>query len=570
MGNLASKGNNVEKCLSRRPSSRFVYRLLLYTAIGILLPGCGVPGPRKPDGTFNLDFSRIDAKEANGAVVFFVDGVNPFIFEEMLQAGELPAIQTFFVDRGLFVPRAVCNIPSVTLANETSLVTGLHPGHHGITGINWFDRNQLIWRDYETIAQKNTLDGDYAAPTVYERFPDRTTFSMFFQAHRGVTKFIENWTSAGPPFFFGWYEFVDRLTLSRFDILIDVAEKRREFPAITVAYLLAPDFRAYDSGVESRQYREALRHTDLQIGRVLEDLKNAGLLDKLHIAFVSDHSLTEVTRHFHLAEFLRRDVGLNVASERLWENASFRTRLNVYQRYAAVLCGSGDRYWAVYLRRPIREADRITGFEPWPIRPDAADLGDYPSGTGTVDLPSRLAAQEAVDAVAYSVGPNAVRVARKTGQVEFRQDSGQGGPVRYEVVSGTDPLGWTSKVPPNMLDGSPHPVRAWLDATIDTDFPGLPAQIVAYFRARRAGDLAVFAAPGWDFYVRNRAGHGGLRPEDMCVPMLLAGPGVPHTRIRAAQTVDLVPTLLQLLNRPIPPDLDGKPLVEVPLRKAEG
>jgi len=549
------------KLVLRPAVSRLLYRLLLCLAVGALLPGCGVPGPQGPADTFNLDFRRIDANKTDGAIIFFVDGVNPFIFQDMLQAGELPAIQKHFVDRGLYAPRAVANIPSVTLANETSLVTGLYPGHHGITGINWFDRNRLLWRDYETIAQKNTLDNDYTAATIYECFPDRTTVCMFFQAHRGATKFIENWTSAGPPFFFGWYEFVDRLTLSRFNILIDVARKRREFPAITIAYLLAPDFRAYQSGVDSKSYRDALRHTDRQIGRVLQDLKKADLLEKLHLALVSDHGLTEVTRHFHLEKFLRQNVGLDIAAERLWENTSFRRRLDVYRKHSAVLYGSGDRYWAVCLRRPIRREDGVTGFEPWLARPRPEDLEHYPTRKGLVDLPSVLADQEAVDAVAYAVAPNCVRLVRKGGQVEFRQDAGPGGPISYHVISGNDPLGWRGKLASDLLAGKPHPPRAWLEATADTRFPGLPAQMVAYFRARRAGDLAVFAAPGWDFHVRNRAGHGGLRPEDMLVPLLLAGPGVPHRQIDAAQTVDLMPTLLHLLGRPIPPGLDGQSLV---------
>ena len=76
-------------------------------------------------------------------------------------------------------------------------------------------------------------------------------------------------------------------------------------------------------------------------------------------------------------------------------------------------------------------------------------------------------------------------------------------------------------------------------------------------------DIALFAAPGWDFGKVNHSGHGGLRPSDMLVPMLLAGPGVPQKRIDVAQIVDLVPTLLYLLGRLVPHDLDGVVLEEV-------
>jgi len=96
---------------------------------------------------------------------------------------------------------------------------------------------------------------------------------------------------------------------------------------------------------------------------------------------------------------------------------------------------------------------------------------------------------------------------------------------------------------------------------------------LAYFRAPRAGDLAIFASPGWDFLSPNRAGHGGLRAyDDMHVPLLLAGPGVPHKTIPAARTVDLVPTLLQLLKtdnpghavKNSPQKFDGQSLIQTP------
>ena len=540
---------------------RAVARTVLALAAACwLLPGCGVPGPDGPADSYGLDFTIPDAACLRGAIVFLVDGVNADLFQEMLDAGQLPNFKTYFVDRGLYVPRAVANLPSVTLANETSVVTGLLPGHHGVTGVNWFDRNQLVWRDYDTIAQKNTLDGDYTAKTIYEHFPDATTVSMFFQPHRGVTKFIENWTSAGPPFFFGWYEFVDRLTLSRFDLVMDMARRRRRFPAVTVTYMLAPDFLAYKYGVHSSEYRRALRHTDRQIGRVLGDLQRAGMIDEVIIAMTSDHSLGDVGEHFPIARFLDEQIGLEVAPRHLWERTPFERRLDYYQRFSTVLYGSGDRYWAMCLRRPIRREGKVAGLEPWPVRPAAQDLAAYPTRHGTVDLLAALTQVEAVDAVAYAVAANRVRVRKGDGEVEFRQDDGPGHPISYHVISGRDPLAWQGNVPSEMLAGTPTPPRTWLAATARTHYPDLPAQVLAYFRARRAGDIALFAKPGWDFHTRNRAGHGGLRPSDMHVPFLLAGPGVPRQRGEIARTVDLMPTLLALLGRRIPPGLDGKNL----------
>ncbi|HUS47341.1 MAG TPA: alkaline phosphatase family protein [Phycisphaerae bacterium] len=544
-------------------------------AVALTSTGCSVPGPGGADDTFGLDLPTPAGTKVRGAVVFIVDGLNAAIFQEMLEAGELPAVRKYFADRGLYAPRAAANVPSVTLANLTSIATGQFPGHHGVTGINWFDRNSLIWRDYATIAQKNTLDGDYIAATVFEQFPDQPTFSVFFQPHRGATKFVENWTSAGPPYFFGWYEFVDRLTLWRLNMVADVARKTRRWPAVTVVYLLAPNFRAYEHGIASRQYREAMKHTDRQIGRVLGDFEKAGLLDNLVIALTSDHGQTAIRKHFSVERLLRERGGLKVAPAHLWEQTPFETRLDYYGRYSCVLYGSGDRYTAICLRKPAGEKDgEGPQFEPWFCRPSAADLKAYPSGASriealfssanvkaAVDLPNMLLENEAVDAVTYAVAPNRVRVARRGGEVEFRQDGGRGMPISYHVVAGQDPMGWEGKVPQDALSGKTLGERDWLRMTVGTRHPDLPAQILAYFRAHRAADIAVFAADGWNFNNWRRGGHGGLSPGDMHVPVLLAGPGVPKGRVEAVRTVDLLPTLLGLLGRPIPADLDGKPLV---------
>ncbi len=527
--------------------------------LALILPigGCLVPGPRGNADSFGLDLSMPPGTLTRGAIVFVVGGVNAEVFDQMLQAGELPAIRKYFVDRGVYAPRTIGNIPSVSLAGLTSIATGQFPGHHGIIGNNWFDRRERIWRNYETVAQRNRLDGDYTARTIFEQFPHLFSCSVFFQAHRGAKKFFENWPSAGLPFFFRQYEYVDRLALYRLGDLAALARKERQWPAVTVCYLLAADFRAYQHGVGSAQYREALKHTDYQIGRVLGDLKRADLLDKLVIALVSDHGMTEVTRHFPIASFLSKEVGLDMTTRRLWEDTRNSWREDHYKRFQAVSCGTGHRYWALFLRKPIRKGGVTLTLAPWPVRPLPADLEAYPIGSGKTDLLSVLAGHEAVDAVAYAMGANCVRVRRKAGEVEFRQVAGRGREIIYRVISGTDPLGWKSKVQAEALNGKPMTQRWWAAATADTQFPHLPAQILAYFRAGRAPDIAVFAAPAWDFNSRDPSGPGGLRATDMHVPLMLAGPGVPHARLRLAGTVDLMPTLLKLLGRPLPPGLDG-------------
>jgi arylsulfatase A-like enzyme len=375
--------------------------------------------------------------------------------------------------------------------------------------------------------------------------------------------------SAAPAFAFGMYELVDRISLFRLNFFIDFARVRRELPAVTIVYMLAPDFRGYAGGFDSADYRQALRHTDRQIGRVLGDMQRAGMLDGMIIGLASDHGLGSVTKRFNLPRFLRNELGIDVARARLWEITPFEQRLATYQRHTAVVYGAGDRHRAIHLRKPI-EGKGVLAHASWLQRPSAEDLRAYPTRSGPeaflsvrgtlLDLPAALVAQDAIDAVAYAVAPDRVRLVLADGEVEFHQPAGRGGPISYRALRG-DPLGWDGAVAAELLDGQPHPIRQWLAGTIDTDFPGLPAGLIAYFRARRAGDLAVFAAEGWDFGTHLRAGHGGLRADEMLTPLLLAGPGVPVGRLDVAQAVDVMPTILTLLGADIPDDLDGRPLL---------
>jgi hypothetical protein len=539
-------------------------------ALAALAAGCAaIPDERARP--FPINFRLPDEALRNeplGAIVFFVDGVNATIFDEMLRDGRLPNLQKHLVARGFYTARCTAGVPSVTLANETSFVTGLFPGHHGITGNNWFDRNLVFWRNYEEIRQKNTLDDDYRAATIYERLPDATTFSLFFQPHRGATKFAENRISAGPPFFFGLYELVDRIALWRFDLVTEAARLQGEWPALVIAYQLAPDMEGYRHGVSSDAYRDAIQHADAHIGRILRGIEAAGFLDRLVLAFISDHGLTEVRRHQPMADFLRKKIGLAVRGETEVTHADFMERLRFYQDCSCVYYGGGDRYFALCLRKPKAGAggagDADAAFENWLARPSPEDLHAFPTRDGRrVDLIRTFRDEESVDALAYSAGPGRVRVATKRGTVELERPGERGTAIAYRAVEGADPLGYAAKVPPEMLAGRPFDAQAWLRATADTDYPDLVPQIVAYFEARRAGDIVLFAAPGWDFGRSLKAGHGGLGPEEMFVPLAMAGPGVPRGQPAAGpvRAVDVAPTLLALLGRPVPTDLDGRSLV---------
>ncbi|NLW87902.1 MAG: hypothetical protein GXY38_13630, partial [Planctomycetes bacterium] len=464
--------------------------------------GCGVPAAQGPADSYGLDFSLPPQvrQEARGVILFFVDGLNAEIFSEMLDNGELPAIKKYFVDRGAFAPRATASLPSSTLANQTSVVTGLMPARHDIIGTEWFDRDSLVFRNYNSIAQKNTVDGDHNSPTIYEQLDGKTTWALFFQSHRGASEFVENRMSGGVSYFFGWYEFVDRITLYRLKMAAHVARLRNEWPAFISIYMLGPDFRAYTKGIDHPLYREAIRHSDYQIGRVLGDMERAGLLDQLHIVLLSDHGMHRAPHHFMVEDYLEKGLGIGLARKKLWETTSFVKRAEYYQKFNAAVMVCGDGFASIYLRRPVRRNGIAVGFENWLSHSTIEDMQNYPAGEHlerTVDLPTQLLGHPAVDSLAYRCEDGAVRVRRCDGEAEFKVH--EGGLISYRLVSGNDPFGWNGHVPAEALLGPPMSGREWLAATSDTEYPDLPQQITTLFKRHRLGDLVLFAADGYDF-----------------------------------------------------------------------
>ena len=160
----------------------------------------------------------------------------------MLQAGELPAIKKYFVNRGLYAPRTVTCNPSITISCLISILTGQYSGHTGMTAPKGFDRGTLTCFDVETRFDKNKVDSLYTAATIYEQFPDRLSFALFCQPHRGATKFFENSLTAGPAIAFGMHNLIDRLSIYRFHQVSDIARLYHQFPAITTVYMLSGGF----------------------------------------------------------------------------------------------------------------------------------------------------------------------------------------------------------------------------------------------------------------------------------------------------------------------------------------
>ena len=88
-------------------------------------------------------------------VGFLFDGTNANVLYDMAARGEAPNVARLIEMGVAFGHGAMASLPTVTLANHTSIITGAHPGHHGIL-------QQRVVRPRDRRAGHHQLVGDVA------------------------------------------------------------------------------------------------------------------------------------------------------------------------------------------------------------------------------------------------------------------------------------------------------------------------------------------------------------------------------------------------------------------------
>lgn len=519
-------------------------------SVSAALSLAAIVGCAAPRRSMDVRGGRMQFPERS-AVIFFVDGLSRSVLDDMLADEQLPSIQQWFVERGVLVDGTVSSLPPLTYANATSILTGLLPGHHGILGHQWFDRYELLLRDYGSAATYRQVNEDIAAPTVYDILSDHFTVSVQNHTRRGVTVSIDHALVSGVNWLTHRFSDVDRRVGKCMDGIHALAERGARWPILLMNYFPGVDEIGHHFGPDSPQYRAAIRVADRAIGEVIAAHSKAGLLDRTYFVLLTDHGmvLTTPERSIALNDWLEQHFDWRLFSSRIDPNQSVRNLARL-EGYDAVVINSAWRMVSVHLPGPCG----------WPCRPTADALtrillasGDDPNGEGSlIDL-------DAVALACLPLGPDAVRVISKTGRVrverrvradrkEYRLIPDEP-PATDEISEANDPLAYVSDPRlASFVASGWHTSRDWLAATRTTRFPDFVPQVVEMFDSPRAGDLIVFAAEGWSFATGALGGHGSCLAEDMVIPLYVAGPNLPHGgRIHNARLVDVMPTVIDLL-----------------------
>ncbi|MBI5763235.1 MAG: alkaline phosphatase family protein [Planctomycetes bacterium] len=536
---------------------------LFLTGTLILCASCAKTAPLRLQ--IDPDVKRPD----KSVVLFFVDGLDHDRFQSLLDAGKLPNIKRHFVDGGVRVEHAVTSIPSMTYPNTVSLFTGRFPGHHDVTGNQWFDRRTLAYPNYITAAEYSAVNLHFRWPTLYELLPDQFSVNVLGNVARGATYNVDYHVSEGIGWYLGWYSRMDELTAGCIEDIGRLANRIDRWPNIITMYFIGVDQLGHDAGSDSAAYAEGVIGVDRQIGRVLDALRQNGLADSTHTVLVTDHSHTPTHKHrsLDLICWLRDHRGLKIHEGRVFGD-DYADRLRELRRYDAVLVDGSYRRIVLHLR----------GKAGWFVKPGIDEIDAVMQASGTSP---RLADLEGVGLVCTTGGPNRIRILSPRGDAVVQRRLEQGvsqyrlDMEAHDGMKPADPLECMADAEMrSFVDSGWHSTREWLAATAKQKYPDFVPQVVEYFDSIRSGELLIFAAEGWSFSGHGRGEHGAALAADMRIPLYFAGPGLPHGgSIPCGRIVDVMPTVIDLLGRPDAltgaPPIDGVSLLPQ-LRAAGG
>jgi len=518
---------------------------VLFASVLFGLEGCG------PGGPLPWHIQPTVERPPASVVLFLVDGLPPARVEEGCRTGTLPNIRRRFYDGGTHVRHATTSVPSITYAAIATMLTGVGPGQHGVVGNRWFDPAEALYRNYATIEYYDAVNADCRAPTVYERLGSAASVNVQTALRRGVTYNIANWTLSGVMWFFEDYTAVDKLTATSVWETSWWVNLHGHWPSLLTLYFPGLDSVGHRYGPQSPQFERALRHVDHQVGRVCNWLEREGLLTTTYLILVSDHGMITVDTDgvVDLGAIVREQWGRRPTSE-VRQSGPRGLRRAFYDRFDTVVNSLDGRCASLHFRSAL-------GWDVPPTPQEVADILHAPAPA------VRLWNLPAVELVAYLAGPDEVVLRSAAGEARIVRHAGPTGPLYAYRPSPTDVLGYLddSRLAAFVAAG-PHDSRAWLRATAEQRLPDVVPHLLPLLTHRRAGQVVLFAKPGYSF-VPERGGHGGLDRAERLMTFALAGPGIPAGgTIETARAADVAPTILDRLGiRYAETDLEGVSLL---------
>ncbi|MDT8860088.1 alkaline phosphatase family protein [Alkalihalobacillus sp. MEB130] len=175
--------------------------LLIYALLACMLVGCQ---QERPEGaTLAQSSDRGTVEQNKNVIVVVIDSMTKAVVEAGMDRGALPAL-SFLAERGQVYHDLVAPFPSMSVAIESTLVTGASPRQHKVPGLVWYDPDGDVIVDYgstlskywklgindtlmNTLVHLNTNHLSSEVSTIYEDLKEkgRTSGSVNLLVYRG-------------------------------------------------------------------------------------------------------------------------------------------------------------------------------------------------------------------------------------------------------------------------------------------------------------------------------------------------------------------------------------------------
>jgi hypothetical protein len=265
----------------------------------------------------------LDPSERPRLVVgFLFDGTNANVMYDMVARGELPNVARLVGDGTTFGHGAVASLPTVTLANHTTILTGAHPGHHGILHNAWYDRatgQQVITNSSATWpwCMQHLAPGiESIHDAVHRTWPGAFTVSVNEPCDKGADYSTFDFFRKGdvPPIpkspdglphtterfvrpskDYSWSSVVDHMGVDQAVGILSGRYRDVSYPLPRFMWcnFTLTDAAMHEGGPHSEIAAASLRDSDGRLGEVLAALERAGVVDDCAFVLVADHGMEE-------------------------------------------------------------------------------------------------------------------------------------------------------------------------------------------------------------------------------------------------------------------------------------
>jgi len=219
---------------------------------------------------------------------------------EYLDRFDLPNLRRA-AKRGARARAMVPVFPSLTFPNHYSLVTGLHPEHHGIVGNRFYDparKETYVYTDVKMVTDGTWYRGEPIWVTAEKQ---GMVSACFFwpgseAAIQGVRPTI-------------WNRYDDKVqNQERVKTVIDwlrLPIERR--PHVMTLYFSELDSASHDGPLEAPEVEAAARSLDTAIGQLLDGIDSLPVRDRVYLLITSDHGMVNTSQ----AQTVRLDALLD-------------------------------------------------------------------------------------------------------------------------------------------------------------------------------------------------------------------------------------------------------------------